>query len=434
VRSRFSIGELFVATTAVAAGAAAVQISKGGIFEFCLGALTGLTVVGLGQQVIARRSPATGLVAADIVRRCAVLLILIALAASIYRVLHPFPYEEEPFVISLFTLGSATIPDNPLWFFCLVLGAITAPWMSASHVSSDRDHASWTRMSVSVLTLALLSIYFVNMLSDVTIIHALIDIAIDGVNVGRSQPAAAGSEHFVSWFGRTPAQFRTFVQNQLVAWPLLLLATLLCVWTSQRPKANWQRGVCWFGILALTTPAVFNLWWLLDGAAETLFPELVTGYREQRHPDLIMVPLGLLLVCLYFVARTTRGSNPEPSGKTVRYATDYAIVGVLFMMIGVQGVLDILDYTSITQWLSFEPVVAILEAVHYPHYSYQMFLLPFGAYWLWRRWQFTDTGTVDRWPQFHAHQAITAPMLLLLLTLLVLSSLPFGIATFHAFI
>jgi hypothetical protein len=448
MKFRFSVHGLFVLTAVFAVAITLANMRDGGVSDYCLSALTSLIAVGLVQQVVLpeglnQRTPGQG-----VLRRLCLLLILACLGFFVFRALTPYQ------VVDPLLFGDTQIHEvsseaaEPLWIFCLLLGSITAPWMSLPVESIQQKRNRLRSALISVAVTGSLYFYLATVLRDAMIIPALVDIAINGVEVSQAQTDSALTSHYVEWFGRTPNEFRQFLEYQYLMWPMLCFATILLVSICQRNVQSAAKIVLLCAAVALAIPAVINVAWLSNGAALRLFPRMVNNYWNDISLDLVMMPFGIALLTMYFGTRRAGSSvavdsNLEPR----RYASDSVFVGIFLMAAGVGGIVDAisdyLDLRNSPEWLPFIPgllsspdpggeLFAVLgDTLLYPHYSYQSLLLPCGLYWLWRRLRFPSNRNGERWPQVDSHQAFYLPILFVAVALFIVASVPFGFSLVH---
>ena len=286
------------------------------------------------------------------------------------------------------------------------------------------------------------------------IIPGLVDIAIHGVEVGQTQTDSARISNFVEWFGRTPNEFCQFLEYQYLMWPMLCCATIPLVSICQRKFQPAAKMMLLCAAVALAIPAVINVAWLSNGAARRLFPRMVNNYWNDISLDLVMMPLGIALLTMYFGTRRAVSTVAVDSSVAVdsniesrRYTSDSVFVGIFLIAAGVSGfvdaIADYLDLRNNPDWLTFIPgllsspepggeLFAVLgDTLLYPHYSYQSLLLPCGLYWLWRRFRFPSNRNGERWPQLDSRHAFYLPILFVTVALFIVASVPFGFALVH---
>ena len=439
-RSKFSISALLVFVAAFASGFSVASWAEGGVYEFCMGALTVFIGIGLIQQVISPAESGVENRLASNTRRLCLIFILGCLCIAIFRAHSPY---VVPTPNDLGEPQEETVPSSvaqPLWVLSLVLGSLTARLRSSrqSLFSSNRFCGS----TLKLLFLTGFLVYLSYLAYHWAIIPALVDIAIQGLQIGLQQGPAVGTSDFVQWFGRNPTDFQQFVRRQILSWPLLVLALFTTVAASQANTEKKSRLTSLLLVVALASPSVLNAFWLFNGAAYRLFPEFIDSYWDKPRPELPMIMPPLLLIVVYLTTRRVQPLNSQESHMRRQYWCDSSIIGWLFVVMGsfgsvsvyreLQGADPFRQAFEDMTWLEFVQSIPLVmsDVFAYPEYAYPCFLIPYGAGWLWRRRKISNFDAV-RWPQFGRNQLLYFPLVLLTLCGCIVLSIPFGLALYH---
>ena len=450
--SRFSLTSLFLMTAVISIMLTVASSRGNGLGDYALGALTGVVAIGLVQQIYNSEASAGKTTMQRASRRCCLIVVLVCLVLAFLQAMstdHMFDLDRFGAFLRIDLRSEAA---ESVWLLALLLGATTAPWMSLPIKPASVQRYSFSAAAISTLVVSFVCLYLIMIIALTTSLTAQVDIAIQGVEVALSQPTAWKGPEFVEWFGRTPAEFRQFLVRQCRAWPPLFLSTVLLVFACQFKLDRFKTCLVVFAAVSLAVPAGFNLCWLANGAAARLFPLMTTPSWGGHQQNWLLIPIGTVLLTLYLGTR--RSGSPigiQTNHVGCGIATDSASVGILFVILGMCGIADEV-YANVTEF-SGTSITSVSELIthlaaspdrigmlitiftntdEFPQRSCIVLSLPYGAYWLWRRSKFQTDGNGQRWPQPESHQLLLLPLLFCSLLVLIVSSLPFGVALMHA--
>ncbi|MEM9589313.1 MAG: hypothetical protein AAGA03_18680, partial [Planctomycetota bacterium] len=393
---RFSIRTISFLTLAIAFGLAFFRqaddqsTAPHGLLGTLLGSLTFVLGFGLVQQIIRPPEPravvdVTYLQA--ILRKLVLGLMLTGLVTGMlgtYR-FGIWSYEADP---SRFSNSDALEVGYPLWHFSLMLAALTSPWMSRPHFSQPFARGPFAMVCQWATSIGLLLYLMFVACKEMTVLM-LVDVAINGVQIGMHQGPAVQTPAYQDWFGRTPGQWRSFVDWQCLTWPPLLAALMLLLWRQNRRPALWRVL-----ILALALPGFINFARLASGELVLLFPEFANNYVA---PSLVHIFTNMLLAFLVVLFVATRSESSFPAAATsveqprqYLYTSDHPLVGVTLMAIGFLHSIQLYRDMEGVSFGAFDwwSLATYLEA---PEYLYGALMLPLGLQWLWRRFRVGST-------------------------------------------
>lgn len=450
--SRFSLRNLFSFTTVFAIAIPIALARANGLEDYSLGLLTGVVIVGLVQQIfVFEDSPERTKVQRGL-RRFVLLSLLICLLLAMFPALSAYRTNDGNSSRGFLRFSLRENAAENVWLFALMLASLTAPWMSFSAKRSTTWPNRISSSAILVLVAIFVGSYSIYILTDVGSIVGLVDMAINGVQVGMSQPAAAQTPEYVEWFGRSPAEFRVFLDRQYHTWPPLLLSTVLLVFVCQRKQNRITTLLIAIATACCAIPVLLNLRWLANGAAAKLFPLMYNHSWDGNGDNLSLISIEIVLLTLYLGSRRTVSTQAIASvTDTPKIASDSVIVGILMVLFGACGIvnafyfnlgkitgINVESFSELITELAVSPyrfqiaMTVFTEIITQPHHSCQVLMLLFGANWLWRRRKYPADKTSQRWPQLDFYQLLLSPLLCGSLALLVVASLPFVIALMHA--
>ena len=450
--SSFSLRTLLLLVVVLAIAAAILRAGERGFIDISRALLTGIVFVGLIQQVL-QPAGADGRSKVQILcRRLCLLTILASLGFSVVYALIQSEFDDETSA-HLFGHLKWSEASELVWCFCLLLGATTAPWLGLPDQHTKSTRRPLTSYAISTGVVLSLCLYFVAVLRDSIMIVSLVDIATNTVELSLPQPAAWQSPHFVEWFGRSRSEFNQFLVRQYQSWPLLVIGIISVVVAARSKFRALPTAMLVLASVALALPAVLNLWWLYDGAAERLFPHLIKSTWLRTPTDMVLIAFAIVLLAFYFATRRFDWSAATVSHEPKwAIASDSIFVGILFVAVGFGGVIEVINeywrtYTQTDLGVIMSLIRGdgegqilfralgngIRDAILYPHYYYEVLFIPYGVHWLWCRRKFAARQGYLRWPQVGLRQALLMPLLSCLIAILVAASVPFGLAILHVY-
>lgn len=414
-------------------------------------ALSVLMIVGLSQQIRECRVSTRNEVAQVTSRRTILLLGLIGsiLALGIATTATEWhmgnrqvPWGDREYAHAGYRGLSTT------WTLALFLSSLTAPWMafgSRSHETGQRRSIA-TRSLVSMLCLCLLAITVITN----GLIAALVLISCNSVLMGLKSPASVLAQVAIE-----PSNRLLHIQSTSMwfvgLWTLggmgclALLASLYG--TPQNSKSSQRLLCCGIGISMICLAIMM---WVIGWWTREISPPVADAYQLMPTAHWIILLIPALLISLYFVTRcplrdqqatasTPPNSNETPSSATLCVDSqepiqatwpiwsDSAWVGILWIALP----LDI--YKQCMECLPeilTNPMRLIreLELVFaWEDSRLHLLLALFGLQWMIRRIRWNGKFA-PRWPYISAKQWSMIPMGWLAVLMLILVSVPFGIA------
>lgn len=440
MKPRFTTRTIFVFMFAVACGCAVASLQGLQLAGFIRGVLGALIGIGLMEQIVSRENLAGESRWSNVARKAILSLLVVALLISVARMYFPYhvPKAGRDEVATITSKLAPRMFDTVLFF-----GMLTSHWMTSRFQSRRAPRASRFFLALNSLSLASGIVAFVVMAPIWVMILALVDIAVQGIHLGRAQSGTTGTPNFLFEVTRPDVLFRRFANLQLWSWPLLLVALVIATWRSQIRSTSRRMTIAWFVIaLLLSVPSLICLAWFLDGGGQRLFPELLECIKPETIPDRSLAILVCFLIVIYLTTR--RSSCESLAGRenapheTTMFSNDSFWIGPAMIALGGTVLVSTLVMTfrmTLTFALPdgdlFQILQFFIEAMlTEPDFHFSLMQVCFGVNWLWRRYMYASESA-PRWPQPQSQHLLWGPVIALLFAAL-FTLLPwFGISVWH---
>jgi hypothetical protein len=414
-------------------------------------ALSVLMVVGLSQQIRSSRVSAQNEIDPATSRRTMLLLGLIGsilalgLATTATEWLmgnRQVPWGDREYANGCYRGLSTT------WTLALFLSSLTSPWMaygSRSYETGQRRSIA-TRSLVSLLCLCLLAITIISN----GLIATLVLISCNSMLLGLKSPASILAQVPIDSSNRllhiqSTSMWFVGLWTLGAVGCLALLASLY--WTSQNSRSFLRLLRSGIGISVICLAIMI---WVIGWWTREISPPIADSYQLMPTTHWITLLIPALLIGVYFVTRCplrdrdatapkpTNSNDASPSAthhvdgqepiKTIwPIWSDSAWVGILWIA---------LPLDNYKQWLECLPeihtnpmrLVRVLELdFAWEDSRLHLFLALFGLQWMIRRIRWNGE-LAPRWPNVSSRQWSMIPTAWLTVIMLILVSVPFGIA------